>query len=302
MSPNSILTLNLCALLIGASIGCCLWAVFDLLGKLAANAPARKLTVVPLLFKLFLPMARLFVPFFQKPQWEGLRGRTDGRLVMAGRDQEFTPEEFLGLRTVYAIAFSALGILGVAIAPYMVISKLVTMLSLAMVIFGAIYPELWLGGQIRIRHRSMQRALPNVLDLMTLSVEAGRDFLTALHEILQQRQKDALGQELERVFREVQLGKARRQSLRDMATRVQQPDVTTVMETLAQADELGVSIGQILRILGDQMRQKRFAHAEKLANESPVKLLFPLFLFIFPAVIIIMLGPVLLDSMRHMGL
>jgi tight adherence protein C len=145
----------------------------------------------------------------------------------------------------------------------------------------------------------MQRALPNVLDLMTLSVEAGRDFLTSLHEILQGRAKDPLGHELERVFREVQLGKQRRQSLRDMASRVQQPDVTQVMETLAQADELGVSIGQILRILGDQMRQKRFAQAEKLANESPVKLLIPLFLFIFPAVIIIMLGPVLLNSLKY---
>ena len=302
MLPNTILVLNLCALLIGASVGCGLWAVSDLLKQLASNAPARKLTVVPLLFKLFLPLARFFVPFFQKPQWEGLRGRTDSRLVQAGRDQEFSPEEFLGIRLVYGVVFSAAGIFGVAVAPYMVIGKLVTMLSLGLVAFGALYTEIWLSGQIRARHRSMQRALPNVLDLMTLSVEAGRDFLTALHEILQGRPADPLGQELERVFREVQLGKPRRQSLRDMAFRVQQPDVTTVMETLAQADELGVSIGQILRILGDQMRQKRFQHAEKLANESPVKLLFPLFLFIFPAVIIIMLGPVLLNSMRYLGM
>ena len=169
-----------------------------------------------------------------------------------------------------------------------------------MILFGFLYPNLWLSTQIKARHRAMQRALPNVLDLMTLSVEAGRDFLTSLHEILQNRVRDPLGDELERVFREVQLGKQRRQSLRDMALRVQQPDVTQVMETLAQADELGVSIGQILRILGDQMRQKRFQQAEKLANESPVKLLFPLFIFIFPAVIIIMLGPVLLNAMKSL--
>ena len=76
MSSNTILLLNLCALLIGLSIGCGLWAMIDLFRRLAANAPAKRLSVVPLLFKLFLPLARFFAPFFQKPQWEGLfRGR-----------------------------------------------------------------------------------------------------------------------------------------------------------------------------------------------------------------------------------
>ena len=105
-----------------------------------------------------------------------------------------------------------------------------------------------------------------------------------------------LGEELERVFREVQLGKQRREALRAMGKRSKQEDLQTVVDTLVQADELGVSIGHILRILGDQMRAKRFSRAEKLANESPVKLLFPLFIFIFPAVIIVMLGPILLRA------
>ncbi len=297
-STNSLLVLNFCALLVGASAGVGLWAAFQIVKRVSEETP-RRLAAVPMLFKLFLPFARMSAPFFQKQQWEGLRGRTDTRLVQAGRDQEFSPEEFLGIRLVYAVFFSGLGLFFVAIAQQMVISKPVTGLGLFMIVFGAFYPAMWLNGQIRGRHRSMQRALPNVLDLMTLSVEAGRDFLTSLHEILQGRPKDPLGHELERVFREVQLGKQRRHSLRDMAARVQQPDVTQVMETLAQADELGVSIGQILRILGDQMRQKRFAQAEKLANESPVKLLLPLFLFIFPAVVIIMLGPVLLNSLKY---
>ncbi len=249
----------------------------------------------PILFKAFMPMARRLAPALRRPDIEPLRARTDSRLVQAGRDQQLSPEEFIGLRLVYVVVFMALG-LTFALSGL----RFLVMFGLFLAAFGLTYPTLWLNGQIRMRHLSIQRALPSVLDLMTLSVEAGRDFLTALREILQHREKDALTEELERVFREVQLGKQRRHALRNMAARVQQADLTMVVETLAQADELGVSIGNILRILGDQMRQKRFQQAEKLANESPVKLLLPLFVFIFPAVIIVMMGPILMRSLHFL--
>jgi len=281
-------------LLAGLSAGLVAWVVTDALRQAKAGmgpVPAR----VPLLFRLFLPLARALAPRLQRPELEQLRLRTDTRLVQAGRDQQFPPEEFIALRIIYAVVFVVLGIVFFSLG-----NRLLVFFGLALMVFGVIFPNYWLSCEIRARHRSIQRALPGVLDLMTLSVEAGRDFLTALYDILQQRPRDPLGQELERVFREVQLGKQRRQSLRNMASRVQQPDLTLVVETLAQADELGVSIGQILRILSDQMRQKRFQNAEKLANEAPVKLLLPLFLFIFPAVIIVMLGPILLRSLRFL--
>lgn len=248
---------------------------------------------VPLLFKAFMPLARNVAPFFRRQDFEGLRSRTDARLVQAGYEQQFSPEEFLGLRLIYVIVFVVLGSLFFAFQ-----TRAMSICGILLVVLGLLYPIAWLTGEVRRRHRAIQRALPNVLDLMTLSVEAGRDFLSALHEILLNRPSDPLGEELERVFREVQLGKQRRQSLRNMSARVQQADLTMVVETLAQADELGVSIGQILRILGDQMRQKRFQLAEKLGNEAPVKLLLPLFLFIFPAVIIVMLGPILMRSLN----
>ena len=101
------------------------------------------------------------------------------------------------------------------------------------------------------------------------------------------------------MFREVQLGKTRRESLRDMAGRVGQSDLRSVTHALTQADELGVSIGAILRIQSDQMRVRRFQRAEKLANEAPVKMLFPLIAFIFPCVFIVLLGPVILEFIRQ---
>ncbi|OVE77983.1 hypothetical protein BVX99_01125 [bacterium F16] len=218
----------------------------------------------------------------------------DQRLIMAGLQQTYTPEEFVGLRMITGIVLSISG------AALLIIGTRTS--AFAGVIFMAaawLYPAMWLRGVIKIRHKEIQKALPNVLDLLTLSVEAGRDFLTALKDILQNRETDPLGEELEQVFREVQLGKQRRNALQAMADRVRQPDLNTVVETLVQADSLGVSIGHILRVLGDQMRQKRFSIAEKTANESPVKLLFPLFIFIFPAVLIIMLGPILLKALEQ---
>lgn len=281
--------------LYGVAAALLMWLFLLKLATLPATSETEGSRSRPLspLFRLLLPLARMVAPYFRRPDMEGARNRTDVRLVQAGREQQFSPEEFLGLRVVYAIVFLVLGLIF-----YATPVRLLSLFGIVLMAYGALFPNYWLSCEIRSRHRAIQRALPSVLDLMTLSVEAGRDFLSALHEILLNRSRDPLGEELERVFREVQLGKQRRQSLRSMAARVQQPDLTMVVETLAQADELGVSIGHILRILGDQMRQKRFQLAEKLANEAPVKLLIPLFLFIFPAVVIVMLGPVLMRSLH----
>jgi tight adherence protein C len=109
---------------------------------------------------------------------------------------------------------------------------------------------------------------------------------------------DALGEELIRAFREVQLGRTRREALRLMAERINQSDVSSVVSALVQADELGVSIGNMLRIQSDLMRTRRFQRAEKLANEAPVKMLFPLTVFIFPSVFMVLLGPILVQWLR----
>ncbi len=280
----------LAATLAGISCAFVVWAVLDKISGFHFE-PRKYKVQTPLMFKLLLPLARGLAPEMRRPTWEPSVRQAEIKLTMAGLEQVYTPEEFVALRLLYGIIFISIGLVLL-----MLQVKVLFFLGIFVLILGLIYPAFWLKGRIKERHRAIQRALPNVLDLLTLSVEAGRDFLTALRDILQNRERDPLGEELERVFREVQLGKQRRQALRAMAKRTRQNDVNTMVETLVQADELGVSIGHILRILGDQMRQKRFSRAEKLANESPVKLLLPLFLFIFPAVIIIMLGPVLLRT------
>ena len=165
----------------------------------------------------------------------------------------------------------------------------------------AFYPTLWLKQIVARRHLSILKALPNVLDLLTLSVEAGKDFLTALRDIMARRKVDPLGEELNRVLHEIQLGKGRQTALKEMSERVRQPELSSVVNAIVQADELGVSIGQLLRIQGDQLRNKRFVRAEKLANEAPVKILFPVVVFIFPSVFIILIGPIVYQALRTLA-
>ena len=190
-----------------------------------------------------------------------------------------------------------MGILGTLFAVMLLVAGNMLMALLVLFLF-IVYPTTWLQSVIRKRHLSIMKALPNMLDLLTLSVEAGKDFLTALRDIIDYRPKDPLGEEFLRTLQEIQLGKSRTSALQDMAKRVHHPDLSSVLSSIVQADELGVSIAQILKVQGDQLRSKRFSRAETLANQAPVKILFPVVFFIFPAVFIILLGPISAQILR----
>jgi tight adherence protein C len=124
-------------------------------------------------------------------------------------------------------------------------------------------------------------------------VEAGLDFMSAVRRNCEQRKMDPLNEELLRMQREIQIGTTRKVALHNLADRVRIPQLRTICSALIQADELGVGIGTILRIQAEQLRRERFERAEKMAHEAPTKMLFPLLLFIFPATLIILLGPVI---------
>ena len=151
----------------------------------------------------------------------------------------------------------------------------------------------WLRTAREKRGRSILRALPFVLDLLTLSVEAGMDFMSAVRRNCEQRAMDPLNEELLRMQREIQIGATRKIAFRNLSERVRIPQIRTLCSALIQADELGVSLGSILRIQAEQLRRERFERAEKLAQEAPTKMLFPLLLFIFPATLIVLLGPII---------
>jgi pilus assembly protein TadC len=219
---------------------------------------------IPLLFKLLLPFAQNFYPLIRKRVFAGALDRAGKMLVQGGFEGLISAEEFVALQ-----------------------------LMLLWVV-----PLFWLRSAVKRRHVSIMRALPFVLDLLTLSVEAGMDFISALQRNCKLRKLDPLNEELLRMTKEIQVGRSRRDALREMAERVGQRDLKAVAFALVQADELGVSIGAMLRIQSDQLRARRFDRAEKLAAEAPVKMLGPLMLCIFPAVFIILLGPVLTQAVK----
>ena len=252
-----------------AAAVCFAWYAASVAGEVTYVTLAdgrRQARAIPVLFRMLLPFAQNFYGLIRRPCFRTTVENASVRLVQGGFEGLVTGEEFVALK-----------------------------LMLLWVV-----PDIWLHDAVRRRHQSIQRSLPFVLDLLTLSVEAGMDFISALQRNCKSRRLDPLNEELLRMTKEIQVGSSRKEALRNMAERVRQPDLKSVAFALIQADELGVSIGAMLRIQSEQLRSRRFDRAEKLAAEAPVKMLGPLMLCIFPAVFIILLGPVLSQAMKGM--
>lgn len=164
---------------------------------------------------------------------------------------------------------------------------------------GALLPDVYLSSRIRARRHEVVTSLPDALDLLMVSVEAGLGFDMALVKVAE-RFKGALAEEFRRLLHEMKLGRPRREAFRDMAERVGVDDLRAFVGALTQADQLGVSIGNILRLQAGQMRRKRRQRAEEMAMKAPIKMLFPLVFFIFPALFVVLLGPAVIQIMRVM--
>jgi tight adherence protein C len=147
----------------------------------------------------------------------------------------------------------------------------------------------YLSSRARKRHVSMQRELPDALDLLSVSVEAGLGFDSALHHVVE-KSRGVLAREFMVTLNELQMGKTRREALRDLGKRTGVEDIITFAGAVIQADQLGVPITNILRTQAAQVRMKRRQRVEEQAMKAPVKMLFPLVFFIFPGIFIVLLG------------
>jgi tight adherence protein C len=288
------------------------WALCAALFAAYAASVAREITYVtladgrrterriPLVFRLLLPLVPNLRSLVSRPAFAQSRAAADRMIVSSGMEGLLTGEEFVALKfltpIVFGSAWTALVLLLASLLPDSILSENRYFLSIFGFFAGYAYPLMWLRSALKRRHLEIMRALPFVLDLLTLSIEAGMDFMSALQRNCATRRLDALNEELIRMTHEIQIGTPRRTALKNMAVRVGQVDLKSVVHALVQADELGVSIGSILRIQSDQLRSRRFDRAEKLANEAPVKMLGPLLLCIFPAVFLVLLGPIIAQA------
>lgn len=157
-------------------------------------------------------------------------------------------------------------------------------------LLGYYIPVLQVNAQISRRQDGIVRDLPDALDLLTICVEAGLGFDTAMGKVYEKWDND-LSNAFGRVLQEIQLGKLRQEALRSMADRLDVPDLTTFAAAIIQATQLGVSIVTILRVQSDQMRVKRRQRAQEKAQQAPVKMMLPLVFLIFPSIWIVLMGP-----------
>ena len=157
-------------------------------------------------------------------------------------------------------------------------------------ILGFYLPELLLRSRIQRRQTAITKAMPDSLDLLTICVEAGLGLDGAMAKVYEKWDNE-LSRAFGRVLREIQLGKVRREALKDMADRIGIPEMTSFVAAIIQSEQLGVSMARVLRIQSDQMRIKRRQAAEEQAQKAPIKMLFPMGVLIFPSILIILLGP-----------
>jgi len=157
-------------------------------------------------------------------------------------------------------------------------------------------PDIWLSSIVTRRQTDIRLFLPDMIDLVTVSVEAGLGLDASLQRVAS-RFDNPLSEEILRAMQEVQLGRSRMEALRDMARRADVPDLTAWITALVQAELLGVSIANVLRVQSERLREKRSQRAREAAQKAPIKMVFPLVLFIFPALFIVILGPVALVVM-----
>jgi tight adherence protein C len=208
------------------------------------------------------------------------------RLLIAGEPHGLAPQDIIALQELGL----ATSLLAGAIAHFSL--ALGWEWSIILVGFGVVYPRLWLKGEGQKRHRQIIRVLPYHVDLLTLSVEAGLDFVGALGKLVERGRPGPLREELQLVLKELKMGKTREEALKAMSARVSLPQLSTFLTAVIQAEKMGSSLGRMLRSQSGQMRNERTQRAEKLANQAPVKMLFPLIGCIFPTVFLVLFGPI----------
>lgn len=242
----------------------------------------------PFVERVFKPIANQLSRVIVRLTPAGVMEGTQKRLMYAGLSSQLQVSDFMGVRGLVVLVFDGLVLLLGLRAGWSSLALL-----LALVIVGAVaymLPDFWVGSQIRKRKDQVQRALPDAIDLLTISVEAGLGFDLALARVVQ-KSDNALTREFGRVIQEMRIGIARRDALRAMVERTGVDDLSAFISAIIQAEQLGASIANVLRIQSVEMRVRRRQHAETLAHQAPIKMLFPMAFLIFPPIFIVVLGP-----------
>ncbi len=262
---------------------------------------------LPFSERVLLPTIRRLGQFAARFTPQASLENIQHQLDLAGNPRGLDPTMFWALRIIATLTLGGVILFVTTIAPpdsfFSIRTGTLKALGFAAggALLGFFLPVMFLSSRIKRRQDIIIKAMPDALDLLTVCVEAGLGFDQAMAKVAEKWENElSLG--FERVLQEIRLGKLRREALRDMAERMDIPDMTSFVAAIIQADQLGVSMGKVLRIQSDQMRIKRRQRAEKKAHEAPVKMLIPMAFLIFPSIYIVLLGPAAMILMNSPAL
>lgn len=258
------------------------------LGNYRADAPDAGNVILRASRPVF---SRYVVPIVEDLKIEPTRKVLKKKIASAGLTDALTPDELYSFKLFLIIGFPVL-LLFMKVAWEMEVPPWVFPVSM---VIGYIYPDkIWLSSVIKNRQNEIRRAMPFVVDLLALSTEAGLDFMGAIGKVVQKAKPSPFVQELEMLLKEIKVGSSRAEAMRNMAWRIDMMEINSFVAVLVSADEMGASIGKILRQQSEQVRLDRFIRAEKAGAAATQAILLPMILFIIPAVFIIIFGPFLL--------
>lgn len=231
---------------------------------------------------------------------EKFKKKIDIKLERAGRPKNLKASDLLVVMGIIGIT--------VSIVAFFILIKLslpflsAVALTVSLTLFGIYIPWFAIARMETIRIKKIRRNLPDVMDLLVVSVEAGLAFDMALLKIVE-KYKGPVASEFQKVLKDIQLGKTRKEAFKIMSDRLKIEELSALLNAIIQSEQLGVGLGRVLRIQADLIREKRQQWVEELAMKAPIKMLFPLVLCMFPAIFIVVLGPAvinLLNALRSM--
>jgi tight adherence protein C len=252
----------------------------------------------PLAERVLRPIVQRLSRIANRGDTGGVIARADAKLEKAGYPGGLRGADWMGVKLLSTI------LLGVGVGLLMLLvgrTQLALIFGIAGAGLGYMAPEFWLGSRARKRSWSMVLQLPDALDLLTISVEAGMGFDAALAKVLD-KMDGPLVNEFRQALAEIRMGRTRRDALRDVVARADAQPISNFIGAIVQAEQLGVPIAKVLQIQSQQLRIERRQRAEEMAAKAPVKMLFPMVGCIFPTIFIVILGPAVITVISGPGI
>lgn len=219
----------------------------------------------------------------------------EDKLIKAGL-YESSPLSFATSRIIFMLSFPLI-LIFIALFLIEVTLEDAVLYSIGLAALGFFYPIVRLNRQIEDRHKEIFRSLPDILDLLTICLEAGMGINEALNKVVEKSRPNGLRDEIDRTLREIQLGNPRLQALRDMAKRVDLKELSSVIVSIVQAEQMGTGLAKTLKIQSEVIRDIRWQKAQEMAQKAPVKMIIPIAIFIFPTIFVVIFGPLVIGFM-----